>query len=262
MPSSTPASDDGGARELPSLEEFLIECQKSLARVSSSSAEASKSDSEFVRGERPIYAVDGITVKLHAGLQLGSSKQWPDSKRILLDFQAAPEARSQLEFRVETRPVEVISGAKLEIANLDPAGDDLPTVRLRIWLVDDLGQPVEDYPVDVHFSAAGRKEQETVSLKTDVTGRRDFFYETKKAKSNLKVVGIRTRKTVHLRGGGRGLGDDEFYVWATCRRKQEWQTVVDPVTGVAVEIKESAPQEFDELSSERIRIRLPGKPEN
>lgn len=259
MSQSRPASDESAARDLPSLDDFLIECQKSLARVSSSSSEASKADSEFARGERPNYAVDGITFKLHAGIHLGSSQQWPDSKRIQLDFHADPEARSELVFRVEARPVEVISGAKLEIANLDPVGDDLPTARLRVWLVNDQGQPVEKYPVQVHFSPAGRKDSVVIPMTTDVTGRRDFFYEAKKPKSNLKIVGIRARKTVYLRGGGRGRGDDEFYVWATCRRKKEWKTIVDPATGTVVELKEPAPKRLDEMRSERIRIRLPGK---
>jgi hypothetical protein len=245
--------------DLPSLEEFLIECQKSLARVASSSAEASKADSEFVRGERPSYAVDGVTFKISAGIQMGESKVWAGSPRIKLDFNAAAAERCELEFRVESRPMEIVSGAKLEIANLDPLGNDLPLLKLRVWLVNDRGQPVADYKIKLHFLVAGAKREVVFdTFKTDAAGRCDFFLEPYKAEKQLKVVGVRKAETVHLRHSARGRGPDEFYVWATCDRALDWLSVVEPATTESTVLPEER-ELPSEISSERLRIRIPAE---
>ena len=40
----------------------------------------------------------------------------------------------------------------------------------------------------------------------------------------VKIVGDRERKKVFLRSGGRGVNDDEYFVWATA----EWKPAFGP----------------------------------
>ena len=121
------------------LEEFLVACQKSLARSVQSAQQIGKSDSEFAQGERPVYVIDEVDFDLSAGVRITPGTNRAPPERVLLDFDAPSEQRSRLRFTVASRPIEILLGAKLELANLDPLGEHLPNARLRLWLVDDKG---------------------------------------------------------------------------------------------------------------------------
>ena len=139
------------------LEAFLVACQKSLARSVRSAQQAGKSDSEFAQGERPVYVIDEVGFNLSVGVHIEPGDQKSMAERVLLDFDAPGERRSSLQFTVATKPVEVLIGAKLELANLDPLGEMLPDAQLRVWLVDDQGRPVPNHPVTLYFCRAGYK---------------------------------------------------------------------------------------------------------
>ena len=148
-------------------------------------------------------------------------------EKVLLDFQAPADTRSRIRFRVQSTPVELLKGAKLELANLDPLGTSAPVARMRVWLVDSRGRPVPAATVELHFARAGEKEpKHVIQAVTDSAGRVDFFVEP--ASDEVKIVGDRERKKVFLRGSGRGINEDEYFVWATATWRQEWGDAAQP----------------------------------
>lgn len=118
-----------------------MSCQKSLARSALGAQQASKADSEFAKGARPVYVIDGLDIDLAVAVA-------PGAEGLTLDFAAPPADRSRIKFRVESRPMELLTGAKVELANMDPLGVDLPDARLRAWIVDPDGRPVQTGWVD------------------------------------------------------------------------------------------------------------------
>lgn len=211
-------ADDGN---ITSLENFLVACQKSLARSVRSAQQAGKSDSEFAQGERPVYVIDEVAFDLSAGVHIETDELKDAGERVLLDFEAPSERRSTLQFTVAMKPVEILIGAKLELANLDPLGEQLPDARLRVWLVDDEGRPVANHVVTLHFCRAGYKTIRQIETKTSPVGRIDFLVQ---AESNtVKVVGTRKPFKTYLRGAV-----EEYFVWATADRKPEWKKLVEP----------------------------------
>lgn len=240
------------------LEHFLVACQKSLARSVRSAQQAAKSDSEFSQGERPVYMVDGIEVDLSAGIVVSGGGEGRSADRIGLDFRATGELRSRVRFRVETRPVELLAGAKLEISNLDPLGQDLPDARLRAWLVDPGGNPVPFYPVSIYYARAGDKRlRQPIESKTDCVGRLDFFVEA--LSNRLKIVGDRTVHDAYVRGSGRGRVPDEYFVWVMCDRRPEWTKVSArpaPHPPVRIELEDGEGELPKQLCSEMLRLRM------
>lgn len=222
------ATNTGGDEihsEWSRLEDVCIAFQKSLARSVKSAQHTARSDSEFAQGERPVYMVNGFEIDLSAGLGLGSDAE-DGSDAMLVDLAAPAEDRSRIKFRVDTQPVEILDGAKLEIANLDPLGGGGRDARLRVWLVDHEGSPVPRYPVSLYFARPGDKKRPVpVNVKTDVVGRIDFWVQTQENK--VKVVGIRKRYNAYLQSSGRGRTADEYFVWATCERNPDWSVVAD-----------------------------------
>ncbi|MDH3431033.1 MAG: hypothetical protein OEQ14_13600, partial [Gammaproteobacteria bacterium] len=212
-------SDD--EKNVTTLETFLVACQKSLARSVKSAQQAGKSDSEFAQGERPVYVIDEVGFDLSAGVHIEAGNGKLTGERVLLDFDAPSERRSTLQFTVAMKPVEILIGAKLELANLDPLGEQLPDARLRAWLVDDQGRPVPDHTVTLHFCRGGYKTVRQVETKTSPVGRIDFLVRSQE--NEVKVVGVRKPFETYLRGAV-----DEYYVWATTERKKEWKNIVEP----------------------------------
>ena len=213
--------NDRDAGEPTTLEAFLVACQKSLARSVRSAQQAGKSDSEFAQGERPVYVIDEVAFSLSAGVHIEAGEETLAGDRVLLDFDAPGERRSTLEFRVAMKPIEVLVGAKLELANLDPLGQRLPDAKLRAWLVDEHGRPVPDQLVTLHFCRAGYKAVRQIETKTNPVGRIDFVVRADDDK--VKVVGVRKPFETYLRGAV-----EEYYVWATTERRKEWKKVVEP----------------------------------
>jgi hypothetical protein len=209
------------------LEEFLVACQKSLARSVRSAQQSGKADNEFALGERPVYMIQALEMEVSAGLNVNGPTEGRNADRVLIDFDAPGELRSKVRFRVESRPVELLRGAKLELANLDPLGHSSPIARLRAWLVDDKGTPVAAHGIVLHFARAGEKRDKyPIAAMTDSAGRVDFFVDP--PKNEVKVVGLRKPFRVFLRGGGRGVNVDEYFLWATATPRPEWLLIAEP----------------------------------
>jgi hypothetical protein len=222
---ATRTSGPGGI-ERPSLEEFLIAAQKSLARSTLSAQQSAKSDNEFALGERPVYVIDGLEMEVSAAVSVPTATEEARADRVLLDFTASGDTRSKIRFRVQTRPVELLKGAKLELANLNPL-ESGPGARLRAWVVNDHGLPVSGHPVLLHFARAGEKRaKRPIQATTDAAGRVDFFIDP--LSDSVKIVGDRTQYRVYLRGGGRDRNIDEYFVWATARVESDWTNVAEP----------------------------------
>src|SRR5690349_12024152 len=116
------------------LELFLTACQKSLARSVRSAQQLGKAENEFALGQRPLYTIDGIDMDVCVGLDISAPRADDGGEHVLLDFHAPAETRSSIRFRVQSTPVELLTGAKLELANLDPLGASTPVARMRAWL--------------------------------------------------------------------------------------------------------------------------------
>ena len=206
------------------LDEFLISCQKSLARAVRSAEQAGKSASEFATGQQALYVIDGLEFDVSAAIIAPESSEADGQDRVLLDFLAPAADRSRVKFRVETQPVEVTQGARLEIASLSGTDEQTGRRRFRVWLADDQGSPVPDYPVELYFARSGSKRRslrQPIAAKTDVVGRIDFYVDTKE--NTVKIVGDRERHKVYLRGDAR-----EYFLWARADCAEDWQTVVEP----------------------------------
>src|SRR5262245_45214382 len=176
----TPAETKPAAPETPgvALELFLTACQKSLARAVRSAQQSGKADNEFALGQRPIYMIDGIDMDISAGVLVSTPRRDAGGEHVLLNFNAPPDIRSRFKFRVQSTPVELLKGAKLELANLDPLGVSAPVARMRAWLVDDRGRPVSKAEIELHFARAGEKDpKHVITVVTDSAGRADFFVE-------------------------------------------------------------------------------------
>ena len=224
--SSRQVASNSGAPPVP-LEVFLIACQKSLARSVRGAQQSGKADNEFALGERPVYMIESVDLEVSAGIAVVAPTPRAPGESILLDFQAPAELRSRIRFRVQSKPVELMKGAKLELADLDPLGESAPTARMRAWLVDDTGRPVNNHQIELHFARAGEREpKHRIMAVTDSAGRVDFFIEP--STDDVKVVGDRTRKKVFLRGSGRGINPDEYFVWAVAKRKPSWVRLAGP----------------------------------
>lgn len=125
------------------LEELLVGFQKSLARATRASFETARADYEVGLGQRSLYVIDGIGITLAAGLGAGRD----DAGRvqaISLDLgETDPQRVSQLEFRVQARPIDAIDGEQLVLADLDPLGLQRPRHAMRLTLI---GLASEDQP--------------------------------------------------------------------------------------------------------------------
>lgn len=215
-----------GPRVVPpvSLDEFLISCQKSLARTARSAEQAGKSASEFATGQQALYVIDGLEFDLSAAVLVPDPSESSPQNRVMLDFAAPSEQRSRVKFRIETRPMEMVRGARLQIARLSESADPGERIRFRVWLVDDDGSPVPDYPVRLYFARSGSKQRnlrEPITARTDIVGRIDFYVDTES--QNVKIVGVRERHRVYLKGDAR-----EYFLWAFADRADDWETVVEP----------------------------------
>ena len=173
-PNTEKSPENTAENRRPSLEEFLVACQKSLARSVYAAEQASKADTGIAKGERHFYSIDFLDFNVSVAMDTDGKNH----EGVRLDFQADPSRRSSLNFRLEAKPAEFVTGAHLQLANLDPLGQHLPDSHLRIWLVDSDGEAVPDYPVALDVLSAGAREPLTgqqFTLTTDVAGRINFW---------------------------------------------------------------------------------------
>jgi hypothetical protein len=116
------------------LEEMLTAFQKTLGRANRSSYEASRSKSEFLLGIRALYVIEGLDVTLRVGVRAGSLEGSKD-KRVIVDFDAPEKERSEVQFRVQSKPLEATKANELLLADGDPLGNDRPRFQLIATLI-------------------------------------------------------------------------------------------------------------------------------
>jgi hypothetical protein len=126
------------------LEDVLVAFEKSLARATQHSVETSRAEVGFGLGERAIYVVDALNLQLKVGLNAALG---PEGKlsHMLVDFsEREQDTHSTLEFRVQARPLEMLKGSQLILADLDSMGRLRPMYRLRGTLLLQPQPPVEE----------------------------------------------------------------------------------------------------------------------
>ncbi len=167
------------------LEEMLTAFQKSLGRANRSSYEASRSEAEFLLGIRALYVIDGLNVTLRVGVRAASFEGSKD-KRVIVDFDAPDKERSEVQFRVQSKPLEATKATELLLADGDPLGNDRPRFQLIATLIgvppadswpkskpdtpSPSLQPLKDQ--DVHFKIVGGDSgtMDVVTLRTNELG--------------------------------------------------------------------------------------------
>ena len=204
-PGQPPETADGSDK--PSLEEFLVACQKSFARSAYAAEQASKADISITQGERNFYAVDFLDFTVAVALDTEGENR----DRVRLDFEADPARRSSISFRLEAKPRVFIQGAHLQLANLDPLEQHLPDSHLRLWLVDNNNIRVPDYKVTLEILKAGTRDPmtaEAVDLTTDAAGRINFWIRP--WSNEVEVLGGERVKIESLGG------PEDYFVSASC----------------------------------------------
>jgi len=167
------------------LEEMLTAFQKSLGRANRSSYEASRSEAEFLLGIRALYVIDGLNVTLRVGVRAASFEGSKD-KRVIVDFDAPDKERSEVQFRVQSKPLEATKANELLLADADPLGNNRPRFQLIATMIGVLPadsrpkskpdtpspslQPLKDQ--DVHFKIVGGDSgtMDVVTLRTNELG--------------------------------------------------------------------------------------------
>jgi hypothetical protein len=181
-----PDEDTGrsAGRGSATLEEFLAACQRSLARAAWNAQQVSKSDRGFAQGELPLYVVDGLDIELKAGFVLRGERE--RERRLIVDLDAAASECSTVRFRVESRPLEVEPGAKLEVAELNPLRALDEAAELCAWVQGPDRRALPEHEVRIYVAWPGdRVPRSQLSLGTDALGEVRF----RLGRGRLDVVG-------------------------------------------------------------------------
>ncbi|MBI1397785.1 MAG: hypothetical protein GC151_17575 [Betaproteobacteria bacterium] len=227
------------------LEEMLVAFQKSLARATRASFEASRSEAGFGLGEQALYVIDGLNVSLDAGCRAAFGPNGRPS-HVVLDFDRPADSggTARLEFRVQTRPLEPLAGSQIILADLDPLGHGRPEYRLRGTLMlpppesaaREPGaqsaavtqalrklRPQADRAIDVHIVGGDTKKVDVVSVDTNAVGQFEFSID---ADRNRFTFGDRSSplSQVQLREE-----DDDFFVFATYESDELAEPVVSNI---------------------------------
>jgi len=172
-------SDDNRASDLPTLEKVLIAFQKSMARITQTTNNASKHDPDFLAGNRSLFTVEALDIDMKAGLTMGPGISDPADATIRLDFHAPTDSRSSIKFRVEPKPLEQISGRRLMLTRLDPPEGRPHLNRFLVWFWNGTRlEPKTDIVLRfVPTGAPGREKR--VQTRTDGAGRLNFSVDAK-----------------------------------------------------------------------------------
>lgn len=196
------------------LEEVLVAFQKSLARSSRSSLEAAQAESAFGTGDRSLYTVDTLSITLNAGFRPATSTGAPD--RIEVDFDAPADQRSELQFVVEAKPLELTATARLTLANGDALGAFLPVLKVRGALIGppskeaEQAVPLEGREVTLHFQSEEASGEAQLNVHTNHLGQ--FAVDIDPSNNRLESAGrVGSLAGLDLRQV------DSFFVFASCR---------------------------------------------
>jgi hypothetical protein len=203
-------------------------------------------------GQRSLYVVDGLGITLQAGVVMCRDAAG-HVQSVSLDLgRGGGPAPATVEFRVAARPIELINGEQLVLADLDPLGQRRPRHSMRVTLIGELApgepavKPLREVPVrrleSMREKAAapapapvpaptwaplpGRKfilyvvgsdtgRTEAFQLSTNSIGQLDVEID---AISNRITSGALSAAFAELDLSGR---DDEFFVWAACSSELE-----------------------------------------
>jgi hypothetical protein len=118
------------------LEEVLVNFQRSLARATRSSLETARADLQVGMGQRALYVIDGIDVKLQAGVVMARDAAG-SIQAVSVDLGADPSGpgQAELKFRIVSRPIDPIAAEQIVLADLDPLGLQRPSHRVRVTLI-------------------------------------------------------------------------------------------------------------------------------
>ena len=210
--------------EVPvTLEEMLTAFQKSLGRANRSSLEASRGESEFLLGVRALYVIEGLNVTLRVGVKAGRIEGSKD-KRVLVDFGAPEGERSEVQFKVQSKPLEAPKTAELLLADGDPLGSEHPRFHLIATLIGGPspaetvkgmeGPPLPLRPLkarDVHFRIAGGDSgtMDSVALRTNELGQASLFIDAARNRVESGGFGGTLKQVDLLRE------NDDFFVFVT-----------------------------------------------
>jgi len=205
------ARDDdprSGREGASTLEQFVVACQRSLARAMWHAQQTSKSEVGFAKGERPLYVVQGLDIELNAGMSLDAGADATDG--VLLDFDATPKRRSKVRFRVETRPLEMERGAKLELAEMNPLRGPEEIPQFAGWVLGTNGRPLSGHAVRVFAASEGAGSHQVQQVvETDAAGEIRF----RLTRTTLDVAGADGRYRSIPLNLPLPLGD-RCWVWA------------------------------------------------
>lgn len=164
-------ADETKSSEVTTLDEVLVAFQKTMARVGKRMRAALYSDTELLRASRSLYAIDGMNVTLHLRTEPATDAASRDKVRVA--FADSPgDANLTVDFRVESRPVQELTEARLILASYGARFDDPATHDLVVVALEQSGAPIADAAVKVHVTAIGETDSTLVlDATTDATGR-------------------------------------------------------------------------------------------
>lgn len=225
------------------LEEVLVNFQRSLSRATRSSLETARADLQVGMGQRALYVIDGIGVTLQAGVVMARDVDGC-IQAVSVDLGADPggPGQAKLEFRVASRPIEPIAAEQIVLADLDPLGLQRPSHRLRVTLIGArlategaVQAPEEPEPQQLESLLEAAASPERVLsplpgrtlhlyLVGTTTGATEVFILTTNAvgQVDVEIDALSNRLTSGELGAGfKRLDltrkDSEFFVWAACK---------------------------------------------
>ncbi|HAS47050.1 MAG TPA: hypothetical protein DCS93_41585 [Microscillaceae bacterium] len=213
-------NDDGNS--VP-LEEVLVAFKKSLARATLASEQASKYDVQFLLGNRTLYNVGSLNLNLSVGIDIDNQKGIKND-RILLDFsqEINSDKRSNIQFRVDSLPLEPIKGPKVVLARRNKVNTKDQRNEFKVWAVDRQGEP-QKAAVKIHVEASEYVQNATpesviiAGFQTDLMGQLKFEIDFNQ--SQLIVDGM----SYELKGYTQVADSDEQKeVTLQLNKNKEW----------------------------------------
>lgn len=200
------------------LEEVLVAFKKSLARATLASEKASKYDVQFLLGNRTLYNVGGLSLDLNVKVAV-ENKTGSENDQVLLDFNAEASQRSNVQFRVDTLPLEPIKGPKVVLARRNKNKEKGQLNEFKVWAVDHDGSTAEKTPIDIHIeSVEFERDIQPISVvikkyQTDYQGQLMFTIHTTDS-----TIEIREKKQDLIDESGAVFsfeGKKDWVIWVT-----------------------------------------------
>ncbi|MBL8350357.1 MAG: hypothetical protein JNL87_08565 [Burkholderiaceae bacterium] len=204
------------------LEEVLVGFQRSLARATRNSLETARADWQVGLGQRSLYVVDSIGVTLQTGV-IAAVDAAGQVQSLSLDLGQTPaQGAATLQFSVQSRPIEALSGEQLVLADADPLGHRRPKHALRFTLIGDRHRagpadaprapswmPLDGRKIAVTLIGGDTGQTETLELVTNPVGQVDLEIDA----ATNRVTGPRLDRT--LQTLDLIERDDDFFVYAS-----------------------------------------------